>query len=151
MQQIKHLLMSALCGAAFTTGTVFADTHLTDIRTHAGQVRQGSQDIGRLLNAKQPDAQGIRDGITALGVNIETLHQLVVKITEANPEFVVRGDKDWDRLKTQIQLLGIFHGAKDELVKADDMKKNRSLLRSHAKGLATRSALLQETATRLQR
>ena len=44
-----------------------------------------------------------------------------------------------------------FRYTKDELMKADDMKKNRSLLRSHAKGLAARSAVLQETATRLQR
>ena len=151
MKQIKHLLMTALCGAAFTTGTVFADTHLTDVRTHAGQVKQASEDIGRLLKAKQPDAKGIRDGIAAMGANIETLQKLVANITEAKPEFVVRDEKEWDSLKTQIQLLGIFHNTKDELMKADDMKKNRSLLRAHAKGLATRSAMLQETATRLQR
>jgi len=151
MQQIKHLLMTALWGDAFITRTVFADTHLTDIRTHAGQVRQVSEDIGRLLNAKQPDAKGIRDGIAAMGVNIETLQQLVVNITEEKPEFMVRDEKDWDSLKTQIQLLGIFHNTKDELMKADDMKTNRSLLRAHAKGLAIRSAMLQKTATRLQR
>jgi len=107
--------------------------------------------MSRLLSVKQPDAQGIRDGLNAMGEDIENLHKLVVKLTEENPLFVERGDHDWDRLKTQVQLLGIFHNTKDELMKADDMKKNRSVLRAHAKGLALRSALLQETATRLQR
>ena len=150
MQQTTHLLMSALC-ATVLSSALFADTHLTEIRTHAGQVKQGSEQIGRLLSVKQPDAQGIRDSIKTMGEDIENLHRLVVKITEANPQFVERGDQDWDLLKAQIQLLGIFHNTKDELMKADDMKKNRSLLRAHAKGLATRSAVLQATATRLQR
>ena len=150
MQQTTHLLMRAWC-ATVLSSALFADTHLTEIRTHAGQVKQGSEQIGRLLSVKQPDAQGIRDSIKTMGEDIENLHRLVVKITEANPQFVERGDQDWDRLKAQIQLLGIFHNTKDELMKADDMKKNRSLLRAHAKGLATRSAVLQATATRLQR
>ncbi len=150
MQQIKHLLIGTFCVATFT-GAAFADTRVAEIKTHAGLVKQASENIGRLLKVKQPDAQGIRDGIGAMGLDIEKLQRLVVEITEANPDFAVRGDEDWSRLKTQVQLLGIFHNTKDGLMKADDMKKNRSLLQAHAKGLAVRSASLQETATRLQR
>jgi len=130
---------------------VFADTHLVDIRTQAGQVEKGSEQVTLLLKANQPDAQAIRDVITATGRDIENLHLLVVGLTETNPQFIQRGDKDWDLLKQQVQLLSIFHNAKQELTKADDLRKNRSLLRSHAKGLATRAGLLQETAQRLQR
>jgi len=150
MQPTTHLLISALCATALSSA-LFANTHLTEIRTHAGKVKQGSEQMSRLLSVKQPDAQGIRDSLKAMGEDIENLHKLVVKLTEENPQFVERGDHDWDRLKTQVQLLGIFHNTKDELMKADDMKKNRSVLRAHAKGLAVRSATLQETATRLQR
>ena len=147
---MKQLLSSALCFAVLAT-PAFADTRLGAIRTHAGQVQKGSEQITLLLKAKQPDAQAVRDGITGMGGEIANLQRLVVELTEANPQFVQRGDKDWELLKMQVQLLSIFHNTKDELMKADDMKKNRSTLGAHARGLAGRAELLQETAQRLQR
>ena len=147
---MKPLLSSALCLTMLAT-SAFADTPLADIRTYAGQLEKGSEQITRLLNAKQPDAQGVRDGIAAMGVDIENLQRLVAEVTVANPQFVVRGDKDWDLLKTQVQLLVIFHNAKHELMSADNMKKNRSALRVQAKGLTTRAEMLQATVQRLQR
>jgi len=146
----RSLSTVALCLTVLAT-SAFADTRLADIRNHAGQVAKGSDQLVRLLKAKQPDAQAIRGGITAMGGDIENLQRLVTEITEASPQFIQRGDKDWDLLKTQVQLLGIFHNTKDELMKADDMKKNRSLLRAHAKGLASRAEVLQATAQRLER
>jgi hypothetical protein len=147
---MKHILSSALCVIALAT-SAFADTRLADINTHAGQIKKGSEQINLLLKAKQPDAQALRAGMNAIGGDIENLHRLVVELTEANPQFIQRGDKDWDLLKTKVQLLAIFHNAKDELIKADDMRKNRSLLQAHAKGLGTRASMLQETAQRMQR
>lgn len=147
---MRHLFTSAICLTVLATAAL-ADTQLADIRTHASQVEKGSEQVALLLKSKQPDAQAIRDGITAIGGDIENLQRLIAELTEANPQYVQRGDKDWDRLKTQVELLAIFHNTKDELMKADDMRKNRSLLRVHAKGLATRAEVLQETAQRLQR
>lgn len=147
---MKHPLSTALCLTLLAT-SAFADTRLADIRNHAGQVEKGSEKISLLLKAKQPDAQAVRDGITAMGGDIENIQRLVVELTEENPQFIQRGDKDWDLLKQKVQLLALFHNNKDELMKADDMKKNRSLLRAHSKGLAMRAGLLQETAKRLQR
>ena len=147
---MKHPLSTALCLAALVM-PVYADTRLADISTHADQVKKGSEQVILLLKAKQPDAQAIRDVITTTGGDIENLQLLVVGLTEANPQFIQRGDKDWDLLKQQVQLVSISHNAKQELTKADDLKKNRSLLRAHAKGLAMRATLLQETAQRLQR
>jgi len=139
-----------MCLTVFAT-SAFADTRLADIRTHAGKVQKESQQITLLLKAKQPDGQAIRNGITAMGGDIEDLQRLVAELTEANPQFVQRGEKDWNDLKQKVQLLSIFHDAKDELMKADDMKKNRSTLRTHAKGLATRASMLQQTVQRLER
>ena len=147
---MKSVLSSAFCLSMLAT-PAFADTPLADMRTYAGQIEKGSEQITRLLKEKQPDAQGVRDGIAAMAVDIENLQRLVAEVTEANPPFVARGDKDWDLLKTQVQLLGIFHSHKDELMKTGDMKKNRSSLRTQAKGLITRAEMLQQTAQRLQR
>ena len=146
---MKHSLRGVLCLTVFAAAA-FADTRLADIRTHADEVQKRSEQIGVLLKAKQPDAQAIREGITAMGGNIENLQRLVVELTAANPQFVQRGDKDWDLLKQKVQLLSVFHSSKGELMKAEDLKKNRSLLRAHAKGLAVRAERLQETAQRLQ-
>ena len=146
---MKQLLSSALCFTVLAT-SAFADTRLGEIRTHAGQVQKGSEQVTLLLKAKQPDTQAVQEKIFAMGGDIGNLQRLIVEVTEANPQFVQRGDKDWDLLKQKVQLLAIFHNTKDELMKADDMKKNRSLLRAHAKGLAARASLLQQTAQRLQ-
>lgn len=147
---MKSVLRTAL-GVSMLATSAFADTPLADIRTYAGQIEKGSEQITRLLKEKQPAAQGVRDGIAAMTVDIEHLQRLVAEVTEANPPFVARGDKDWDLLKAQVQLLGIFHSQKDELMKTGDMNKNRSMLRTQAKGLTTRAEMLQETAQRLQR
>ena len=147
---MKSVLSTAL-GVSMLATSAFADTPLADIRTYASQIEKGSEHITRLLKEKQPDVRGVRDGIAAMAVDIENLQRLVAEVTEANPSFVARSDKDWDLLKTQVQLLGVFHSHKDELMKADDMKKNRSTLRAQAKGLTTRAEMLQATAQRLQR
>ena len=147
---MKHTFTSALCLTVLAT-LVSADTRLADIKTNADQLKKESERVALLLKAKQPDAQAIREGITAMGGEIETLDGLVVQITEASPEFVLRGSTDWDLLKMQVQLLSVFHNAKAELMNADDMKKNRSTLRAYAEGLATRAGSLRQTAQRLQR
>lgn len=146
---MKHLLSSAICMTVLAT-SAFADTQLADIRTHAGQLRMGSEQVTLLLKAKQPDAQAIRDGITSMGGNIENLQRLVVELTAANPEFIQRGDKDWDLLKERVQLLTIYHNSKQEGMKTGDLKKNRTLLRVNAQNLTRGATLLQESAQRLQ-
>jgi len=146
---MKNSLSSALCLTVLAT-SAFADTQLADIRTHADQVRKGSEQVTLLLKAKQPDAQAIRDGITAMGGGIENLERLVVELTAANPQFIQRGDKNWDLLKERVQLLSIYHNSKQEAMKAGDLKKNRSLLRVNAQNLTRGATLLQESAQRLQ-
>ena len=147
---INHLLSSALCVTVFATAA-FADTHLTDLKSHAGQVQRGSEQVSLLLKAKQLDAQAIRDKIATIGEDIENLQRLVVELEAAKPQFVQRGDKDWELLKMKVQLLSINYNIKHALSKEDDLKKNRSLLRAHATDLMRRSTLLRETATRLER
>lgn len=65
-KNMKHLLSSALCLTVLAT-SAFADTRLAEIRTHAGKLQKGSEQVNLLLKAKQPDAQAVRDGIAAMG------------------------------------------------------------------------------------
>lgn len=63
---MKHLLSSALCLTVLATSAC-ADTRLAEIRTHAGKLQKGSEQVNLLLKAEQPDAQAVRDGIAAMG------------------------------------------------------------------------------------
>ena len=147
---MKKLLSSALSLTALAA-TAFADTPMADIRTHAGHVQRGSEQVMLLLKAKQLDAQAIREKIASTGGNIENLQRLVTGMETANPQFLPLAGKDWDLLKLQVQLLSISHNNKHVLANADDVKKNRSLLQAQAKGVAQRAGLLEKTAERLQR
>ncbi len=147
---MRQLLSQAVCMTVLASSAL-ADTQLADIKTHASQVGKGSEQVTLLLKAKQPDIQAIRTAISAMGGDIENLQRLVVELTNANPQYIQRGDKDWERLKMQVQLMSVFHNNKTVLAKADDTKKNRSELLAHSKGLTTRAELLQATVQRLQR
>ncbi len=63
---MKHTFTSALCLTVLAT-LVSADTRLADIKTNADQLKKESERVALLLKAKQPDAQAIREGITAMG------------------------------------------------------------------------------------
>jgi hypothetical protein len=56
---------------------------------------------------------------------------------------------DWALVKEKVQLLAIFHQAKTELMANGDLRKQRTLLRAHADGMAKRAQMLQKTASRL--
>ena len=79
------------------------------------------------------------------------LQQLVKDCESRNFELSEWQKKDWDLLKTNVQLVSIFYNRKKEIVLADNRQKNKSLSRAHADGVAIRAAKLQETASRLQK
>jgi predicted nucleic acid-binding Zn-ribbon protein len=126
-----------------------ADTHLAGIKTHAANVERDSTQTAQMLKAKQPDKQAVRAQIEKTGLDITALQKLVADFEATSPQFSEQNKKDWQDLKEKVQLLSIFYNVKQELATSDDMQKNRSLLRAHAKGLSERAAKLQETANRL--
>jgi hypothetical protein len=128
---------------------LLADTHLTNIKTHAANVERDSAQTAQMLKVKQPDVAAVRSQIDKTGQDITALQKLVADFEATNPAFSEQNKKDWETLKERVQLLNIFYNVKQELASADDMQKNRSMLRAHAKGLSERAAKLQETAGRL--
>lgn len=144
---MKKTLPTALC--FLVAVPLLANNHLANIKTHAANVERDSAQTAQLLKAKQPDVAAVRSQIDKTGQDITALQKLVADFEATNPSFSDQNKKDWDFLKEKVQLLTIFYNVKQELASADDMQKNRSMLRAHAKGLSERAAKLQVTAGRL--
>ena len=124
---------------------------LSEIGFHAQKVQQDAEHVSQHLKSKQVDPQFLKDKIGATADDMDKLQQLVSDFESRNFGLAEWQKKDWEFLKTKVQLLSIFYDRKKELVLADDVAKNKSLLRAHADGLAIRAAKLQSTASRLQK
>lgn len=139
----------AAATTAFFTTALFANNHFEKIADHASKVQRESAQMSQSLKAKKADASEISKSLESTGAEIAKLQELVNQIEAQNPSFSERDRKDWELLKTKVQLLSIFHDRKKELV-SGDFAKQRGLIRAHAEGLAKRAALLQQTASRLK-
>ena len=122
-----------------------------------GQIVQSAQNMARDANSvnqglktKKFDAAAVTKNIEAMDADIAALHEVVTKFEATNPTFSDRDRADWKLLKDKVQLIEIMHGQKKKLA-AEDFAKNRSLVRTHATGLAVRAKRLQATAEKLSR
>lgn len=122
-----------------------------------GQIVQSAQNIARdansinqSLKSRKYDAAAVNKNIEAMEADIAVLHGVVSKFEATNPTFSERDRADWQLLKEKVQLIGIMHGQKKKLA-AEDVARNRSLVRAHASGLALRAKRLQATAEKLSR
>lgn len=148
MNRIFPRTFTTATAALFTTA-LFANNHFEQIATHASNVQRESTQISRSLGSKKADAAEIGKALDTTGAEIAKLQELVNQIEAQKPSFSERDLRDWELLKTKVQLLSIFHDRKKELV-SGDFSKQRGLIRAHAQGLAKRAALLQQTASRLK-
>ncbi len=126
-----------------------ADTQLfRGIVGDAANIESVAGTLAENLKNKRFDSSKLAVDVERLGAEIAKLRQDV----ETFDASALSGPQqaDWKLVKTKVELLTIFHDRKAELMKGD-VAKNRALLRSHAKGIATRARLLQQTANRLDR
>jgi hypothetical protein len=158
MKNMKNIIGGIVCVVVALAPAWAADNSveaknmmLSEIGLHAQKVQQDAENITNHLNSKQPDRQFLKDKIGATADDMAKLQQLVKDFESRNFALAEWQKKDWEFLKSKVQLLSIFYDTKKELVLAENLQKNRSMLRAHAKGVAVRAAKLQETAGRLQK
>lgn len=147
---MKHLLSSAVC-LAVLSATAFADTRLTDVKTHAGNVERESKELTTLLKGKQFDSQTVKERISSIGGEIGNIRKVVDEIEASNSQFVEGRAKEWQLFKENVQLLSISHNNKVAAATAENPRKNRSLLLAYAKGQIKRAETLNEASQRLLR
>jgi len=121
------------------------------------QILQSAQSIERdaamvdqSLKKKPADSAEVRQKIGDMSADIAKLQELVKQFESTGASLSERDQADWQLVKDKVHLLEIFHGRKQTLAD-EDVDKNRSLIRAHAKGVALRAQKLQQTAQRLRR
>jgi uncharacterized protein (DUF3084 family) len=117
----------------------------------AAKIQQDAAAIHSQLRLKNPDFDAVRSKTEALNSDIEALRKDVEAFEANHPNLTEAQKKDWELLKTKVQLLMIFADQKKELLNSGDVRKNRTMLRAHAQGIAKRAEMLQQTASRLDR
>jgi len=115
----------------------------------AANIQKDAEALSQDLKAKSLDENKIKTDIASLGDDISKLRKDVEQVEAHAAQLTPQQQKDWELIKTKVQLLTIFHDRKTELMNSGDLKKNRAMLRAHAEGIAKRAQMLQQTASRL--
>lgn len=136
--------------AALAASAAFASDHLAQMRDQAGKLGRAFRDIGVMVEKKNFNTEEVQNRVNMVDADIESLKRLASEFEGANPSLAANSNKDWKLAKDLVHLIDIFHEQKSEILRGDP-KKQRSLLRGHAKGLARRAFMLQETSDRLLR
>jgi hypothetical protein len=139
-------LLQTLTVLALMTGASFA-ADLNAIVQHARSVEMDAKQIVAALKSKNFDANEIKAKLEEKGKTIADLKEAVAAYEAANPS--VAGTAAWKDVKDRVTLLEIFLNRKVDLL--NDARKNRTMLRAHADGIAKRAAGLQQSASQLQR
>ena len=145
-----------LIGLGMLSLTAHADSHhdlnkvLDEVIHSASQMETDARHVSSHLKSKETDAQFVKDKIQALSADMDRLDAAMSHLAGKKDSMKDWQKKDYEILKTKVQLVQRFYDFKKEVAWADDLKKNRSSLRAHADGLAQRAALVRSTASKLQ-
>lgn len=140
----------ALTFAAFTALPAAADSKaFRDIIGDAANIQMDAEALDEKLKSKVLDQSAIKAEVSALARHVEALKKDIDNLDGRMQDLSPEQRKNWEMAKTKAQLLQVFSDWKMMQVESGDLNKNRALLRSQAKGLAVRAALLQRTVNRL--
>jgi len=144
IKTIGFLALAALPAAALEKD--FGDRILQS----AQNIERDASALDQSLKPKNPDSAAVQQKISAMADDVAKLQELVKQFETGAASLSERDKADWLLVKEKVQLLEIFHGRKQELA-TQDLNKNRSMIRAHAKGIALRAQRLQQTAMKLRR
>jgi hypothetical protein len=131
---------------ALSATAAMANDHLSQIRDHARSLEQEFRGIQMTVKSKDFQPEAVRSRLEAAGAGVEKLKELVAGVESSNS--AVTANPEWKRTKDLVTLLEVFHGRKADLLQGDP-RKNRSMLKATAEGLAQRAAMLQKSAGKL--
>lgn len=145
-------LLTAITGIAFVAFAAQANSNtFASIIGDAARIESDAQAISAQLKAKAPDYETVKTKSAALSNDIKDLQRDLESFEASHPGMTAEQKKDWEMVKTKVQLLLIFSDTKSSLLAGGDLQKNRGLLRAYSDGIAKRALLLQQTAKKLNR
>lgn len=144
-------LFTLLASAALALPLMADSQAFRGIIGDAANIQRDAEKLSRDLKQKTLDEAKLKEDITALNADVAKLKQDVTELDGKLTSMTEAQKKDWELVKTKAELLTIFAGRKATLMDSGEFKKNRSILRAHADGVAKRAALLQQTVNRLDK
>ena len=148
---MKTFLQSAACLAITAMSAAALDaSFVSQMQTTTQKLERDAGVVQQALKSKNHDAADVKAKIAAMSADVAALHQLVDQLEAKQPQLSARDQKDWTLMKDRVKVLGIFHDNKQRLA-AEDLGKNRGMVRAFADGVALSAKLLRESAAKLQR
>lgn len=137
------LALSALCAMADSNA-------FQSISRDAASIQKDADAIATDLKTKTFDPTKVRSEIDSLGKDIATLRKDVETLDANLASLTEQQKKEWELVKTKVQLLTIFHDQKTGLLEGD-IDRNRSMIRALSLGISKRARMLQDTVARLDK
>lgn len=144
-------LIALLASAALALPLMADSQAFRGIIGDAANIQRDAEQLSRDLKQKTLDEAKLKQDILGLNENVGKLKRDVTELDGKLGSMTEAQKKEWDLVKTKAELLTIFAGQKAALMDSGEFKKNRSILRAHANGIAKRAAMLQQTVNRLDK
>ena len=145
-------LLSTIATLALAATAAMADTNTyQSIIGDAAKILRDAEALSGQLKIKNPDVENVKSKSGDLNKDIQSLRGDLAAFEATNPSMTDQQKKDWQLVKTKAELLLIFSDAKNNLLTAGNIQKDRSMLKSYSDGIAKRAQLLQQTARKLDR
>lgn len=147
---MKHLF-TLLASAALALPLMADSQAFRGIIGDAANIQRDAEKLSRGLKQKTLDEAKLKEDITALNSDVAKLKQDVTELDGKLSSMTDAQKKEWELVKTKAELITIFAARKATMMESGEFKKNRSILRAHADGIAKRAAMLQQTVNRLDK
>lgn len=144
-------LMHVLAIAALALPAMAGSQDFRAIIGDAANIQRDAEKLSRDLKQKELDEALVKKDIEALNADVSKLKQDVMDMDGKLGQLSEPQKKEWELVKTKAELLTIFAARKATLMESGEFRKNRSMLRAHADGIAKRAAMLQQTVNRLDK
>jgi hypothetical protein len=144
-------LLTLIAAAALAMPAMASSQDFRAIIGDAANIQRDAEKLSRDLKQKSLDEAQVKQDIAALNTDVAKLKQDVMDMDSKIGEMSPAQKKEWELVKTKAELLTIFAARKATLMESGELRKNRSMLRAHADGIAKRAAMLQQTVNRLDK
>jgi hypothetical protein len=141
------MLSAAPAAAAATDTRATVDQIVSD----AQKVRAEALDIKQLLRASQPDLEQVQQRLAALSTHADALKQAMDGFDVDGANLTAAQRAAFDRARAATDTLRVLLANKTTIIAdAEAARKNRSLLRAKADGIAKRADIVQQQLTQLR-
>jgi DNA repair ATPase RecN len=156
MLTLKNVALSC-AAAALASASLVAEPSapsraaaLDEIAAHASKVRATASEAFQLLKNRNADFAKVKELTAALDQDAEALKAKVAEFEAANTSLTEREQRELEKLRSVALVMNVFVDNKLEILKSDDLQRQRILLRAKADGIVKRADMILQSASRLK-